>query len=225
MQIESSRFEQMGAIATAIAEDTISHPVMLSTKPTIFYPNNNKQCIRVGAELKTAHIVQPRETFSDNGRIEANQGSNAACVDAVLSLKRGTMDTTLLSSSVLLSRSVFLTLLFSVFCMMSIVADGLDIVDVGEDGWKVGAVKMLQGAVVKGGGGGTIVCIANLHTSQLCLHSVDMLPVCCEYHTTTVSHHNQSPQSATTVSHHRPSLVLSGIAPVSLTCTWWRTFV
>ena len=153
MQIESSRFEQMGAIATAIAEDTISQSNLLSFKPTIFYPNNNEQCIRVGAELKTAHIVQPRETFSDNGRIEANQGSNAACVDAVLSLKRGTMDTTLLSSSVLLSRSVFLTLLFSVFCMMSIVADGLDIVDVGEDGWKVGAVKMLQGAVVKGGGG------------------------------------------------------------------------
>ena len=52
------------------------------------------------------------------------------------------------------SPSVFLTLLFSVICMMSNVADGLDIVEMGEDGWKMNAVKVLKGAVLQNGGVG-----------------------------------------------------------------------
>ena len=52
------------------------------------------------------------------------------------------------------SPSVFLTLLFSVICMMSNVADGLDIMGMGEEGWKTNAVKVLKGAVLQNGGDG-----------------------------------------------------------------------
>ena len=159
MQIKSSPFEQ----TDAIAEDTSTHPCVLSSfSTTISYPNSlfpkgrpaftqepdhpfvfspaadpngcsgaikkefvaspaivdendsnknlkvrldfdakNNDRVRVvrvvrvvGAELKTKHIVQPHETCSVNDHTEAGQGSNAASVDAMLSLKNGTLDAT-----------------------------------------------------------------------------------------------------------------------------------